>query len=142
MTRLFFVLPVYLIAIFWLPETPAYEAFHAAVIQNGVQAWHLTAYAVGLTLGVVGALVIEFGFKPIGFGFDSVLRVLRLGFMGLIVTCAYQFFAYYTGRELSVFILLMPVLFIVAETFYEIAEYLIYLTQARRRRSEYDAPPD
>ena len=131
MIRLLIVLPVYLAAFFFIPRTPFYAAFEAAVRATESHVlWHLVAYGVGLAIGLVGAAMIEFVIRPEGYGFDSVLRVLRMGCIGLIVTCGYQLYAYFTSHELSVFILLTPALFVLAETLYEIGEYL----RASRRR--------
>jgi hypothetical protein len=131
--RLIVVVPLYLACIFLLPKTQAYDALDALVrASTPYFFWHLVGYGVALVVGIVGALVIEFVIRPEWFGWDSVFRVLRMGCIGLILTGAYQLFAFFTDTELSIFALIVPPMFIAVETVYEIVEYAIYRFRGRR----------
>lgn len=138
MGRIIIVLPIYLACMFLAPSLPGYAAFHAAVVENGIRVWHLWAYGAGLGVGLLGAVIIEFWVKPYRFGGDSLWRILRMGLIGVVVTCAYQLVAFYTTRELSVLILIMPLVFMIAETAFEICDYVLHvLRRGGSRRSAY-----
>ncbi|MBL8536582.1 MAG: hypothetical protein JNM59_04195 [Hyphomonadaceae bacterium] len=133
MIRVLIVLPLYLACLFLLPQADFYQAFHDSVAGGGLQRWHLIAYGAALVVGVIGAAIIEFGLRPEGFGVDSILRVLRMGLIGLILTGGYQLFAFYTSQPLSVFALVVPLMFMAAEIVYEIIAYAIDRMSFSRR---------
>lgn len=136
MFRVVTVLPIYLAAFVLLPKTAFYDGFERAVLATQpYMTWHILAYGVAVVVGLAGASFIEYGLLRRDVGPGPLLRVLRTGCLGLLFTGAYQLFLFFNGDNLSVVILLVTPIFIVAESVYELAEYVTY--RVRRARARY-----
>src|SRR5262245_7795252 len=123
MLRILVVLPIYLALIYFLPRTEFYSTLEAWVRESGERHMqlHIMGYGVGLVVSTVIALFLE----ARGLTEDyAVFRVLRMALAGVVVTCAYQLFLFFTQSPLSVAILFTPFLFIVAEIVYELVEHM------------------
>lgn len=135
MLRLIIVLPIYLGFAALLPQTPVYERLAQALAGlGGDMQWHIAGYAIALILTGFGAWFIEYRILPFSDRHGAALRVLRMGFIGVFVASAFQLFMFATEQPLSVFILTLPVIFMVAEVFYELAEAMLDRARLRRMR--------
>ena len=136
MFRVLTVLPIYLAAFVLLPKTAFYDSFERAVLASQpLMVWHILAYGAAVVIGLAGACFIEYVLLPRDAGPGPLLRVLRAGCIGLLFTGAYQLFLFFNNEDLSVFILLVTPIFILAESAYELAEYVTY--RVRRARARY-----
>lgn len=126
MLRAFIVLPVYLACTFFAPQWPLYQRFHEAVVaSNGHLQTHLIFYGGGLAGAAVLAPVVHFLWKPRTYAQGVLHAVLRMGLIGVVFTCAYQLYLYFTGEQLSVFALIVPFMFMLAELIYEFVEFVV-----------------
>jgi hypothetical protein len=136
MLRAIIVLPVYLAAMYLVPQTEWYGRFHATVLSSQPYLqWHLIGYGAALVIAVIWALFLEFGKQPQTYWTAVFTQVLKLGVIGVMVTSAWQLFQFFSGGELSVIMLLVPPIFMVAEMFYLFVEFIIAAFQGRRVES-------
>jgi hypothetical protein len=126
MLRAFVVLPVYLACLYFAPQVPLYVRFHEAVVASGrtYLQYHVYGYMIGLGVSVVLALLMTFAWKPRTYAQGVLHAVFRMGVIGLVFCCAYQLFMFYTAGELTVFALLVPVMFMAAELIYEFVAFV------------------
>lgn len=136
MLRAIIVLPVYLAGMYLVPQTEWYGRFHAAVLASQPYLeWHLIGYGGALVIAIIWALILEFGKQPQSYWTSVFTQVLKIGLIGVMVTCAWQLFQFFTGGELSVIILLVAPIFMVTEVFYLFVEFIIAIVQSRRAES-------
>lgn len=132
MLRVLIVLPIYLAAVFFIPETEAYQRF-AEWVEATETRWlvHVMDYAIA---GVAAALV-AWRIERLCHGeqYGAFFRVLRVGLIGVVVAAGYQLFCLFTGQPMSIVMLLVPFVFIVAETVYELGEAALDRTWRARR---------
>lgn len=126
MTRLIVVLPVYFLLIEIIPRQPFYARFVDMVMATeGYMGVHFAAYVLGLIVSLIGWIVVERWTE--GYFISPALRVLRAFLVGVLVTCGYQLYCFFAGVDLSVFMLMIPPAFVVAELVYEVIEGMIRL---------------
>lgn len=132
MLRALIVLPMYLAVIYFLPRTPWYDRFHAAVVESDPHMiWHIAGYGAALAISVIWALLIEFGKQPRTYAQTVLTQILKLGLVGVIFASSYQLFQFFTGGELSVFALMIPPMFMAAELTYLFLDYVVSLFQRK-----------
>jgi hypothetical protein len=133
MLRALIVLPLYLAAMYFVPQTEAYERFQAVVFASEPYLmWHIAGYSCALVIAIVWALIIEFGKPPHTYALAVLTQVLKLGLVGVMFASAYQLFQFFTSGDLSVFVLIVPPMFMAAELIYLFIEFLISSVQGRR----------
>jgi hypothetical protein len=136
MLRAIVVLPVYLAGMYLVPQTEWYGQFHAAMLASEPYLqWHLIGYGAALAIAIIWALVLEFGKQPQTYWTAVFMQVVKMGLIGVMVSCAWQLFQFFTGGELSVIVLLVAPIFMVAEVFYLFVEFIIGAFQGRRVES-------
>lgn len=134
MLRIIIVLPLYLALTAIAPRLPFYAPLvetMAAINEDLI--WHIVGYAIALVLSGLAAWFIEYRLLPYSDRYTGMLSVLRMGFIGVLVASGFQLFMFFTGQPLSVFILFMPIIFMMAEAVYEFVEAA--LARARERRA-------
>jgi len=133
--RIIVVLPLYLALTAIAPRLPFYAALveTMAAIDQGL-IWHIGGYAIALVLSGIAAWFIEYRLLPFSDRYTGVLAVLRMGFIGVLVASGFQLFMFFTGQPLSVFILFMPIIFMIAEAVYEFVEAMLERGRIRRAR--------
>ena len=132
MPRVLVVLPIYFAAMIFIPPTAAYKAFGDwLVASQAFLPWHLIAYAWLLPLSIKLTLMIEDKARTDYLDHSFfVFAVLRLGLIGVIVMCGYQLFSFFMTGRFNIYVVLTPLIFMVAEAVYEMAE----LVRGRARR--------
>jgi hypothetical protein len=126
MLRAFVVVPVYLACAYFAPQTLLYQRFSALVVaSDDYLPYHLVAYGAGLAGAAILALVLHFGWKPRTYVQSVLHAVLRMGLIGVVFTCGWELFQFFSGNPLSVWALLVPVMFMVAELIYEFVEFVV-----------------
>jgi hypothetical protein len=133
--RVFIIIPLYLAVMFLVPRTAIFETFAAAIRSSGPSIiWHVYGYVCALIVSTACAWIIEYKWLPRVYRYDGLLRVLRMGFLGVVVASLYQLFAFFFMTELSIVILLVPVAFVLGEAAYETVEYVRSLGAGRRNQ--------
>jgi len=127
MLRAFVVLPVYLACLFFAPNLPLYQRFHDTVVASGraYLQYHIYGYLIVLGVAIVLALLMSFAWKPRTYAQGVLHAVFRMGLIGVVFACAYQLFLFYTGSDLTVFVLLVPIVFMMAELIYEFVAFVL-----------------
>jgi hypothetical protein len=134
MLRALIVLPVYLGFLYIVPQWALYERFHAAVLATeGSLSVHIAGYAVALVVSAVIALLLEYRWRPRTYALSVAAQVIKVGLIGVVAACGFQLFQFFTSGDLSVFILLLPIIFMSAELVYEFVEYLLSILRPRAK---------
>jgi hypothetical protein len=133
--RVFIIIPFYFAVMFLVPRTALFEEI-AAIIRSTHEfmIWHLYGYVCALIVSAACAWIIEYKWLPRAYRYDALLRIIRMGFLGVAVVSLYQLCSVFFISEMSVVILLVPVAFVVAETAYETVEYIRSLGAGRRNQ--------
>lgn len=121
MLRVLIVLPLYLAGMYFVPQLEAYQRFADFVLATETR-WivHVIDYAVAL----IAAALIAWRIERLCYGerYGAVFRVVRASLIGVVVAAGYQLFCLFTGQQMSIVVLLAPLVFLVAEAVYELVE--------------------
>lgn len=119
MLRLAIVLPIYLAVMYYAPNVRAFEAF-ASLIQMTPASYnqHLIDYGAALALAALLVWTIQPWTAMPGLG--PLLRILRMGLLGVIAASAWQIFCLVSGTEMSAVVFVIPLALALAEFTYEL----------------------
>ncbi|MET0547593.1 MAG: hypothetical protein ABWZ40_14940 [Caulobacterales bacterium] len=136
MIRILVIAPLYLAMMFLIPLLPGYKAFELNLLQEVLRLrWHMALYGLLLLTAVVFGALIQFRVLPYSYRFAGIMGIVKMGFVGAIIACLYQGYAFYNGGGVSLLVMLTPFLFMIAEAIYELVVFLIVRARLRRHKA-------